>query len=323
MSQQQKLEKVLELLINEDSDQAAELLHQLIVEKARVIYESIVDEETEEEVDEAKEDDEDDEKLDESDEVGGEPNKNFTKEITNDKAEIENDQLMNGEPEDSEEDGDEEGDEEAFGGEEEQSTEEKVEDLEAQLATLRAEFDALMGEEFQEPQHADLPGEFDSIEQQPSMEPEMDEMGMGSMFEKKKNEKLDDADKKKKEAAKKKKMDEETKFLNKTADTGQKGKAGLVGTGKNTPLGAEQDKSSFTNIPPRKDYGGKPVKFGSGTGGEYGKWNGESAKDGTPSDNTGVEPKKSSIKADTTAKYTGGKASGDGGSKSLLTKKPA
>ena len=44
MSQQQKLEKLLELLINEDSDQAAELLHQLIVEKARVIYESIVDE---------------------------------------------------------------------------------------------------------------------------------------------------------------------------------------------------------------------------------------------------------------------------------------
>ena len=44
MSQQQKLEKVLDLLLSEDSDQAAELLHQIIVEKARVIYESIVEE---------------------------------------------------------------------------------------------------------------------------------------------------------------------------------------------------------------------------------------------------------------------------------------
>jgi len=38
MSQQQKLEQVLDLLLSEDSDQAAEILHQIIVEKARTIY---------------------------------------------------------------------------------------------------------------------------------------------------------------------------------------------------------------------------------------------------------------------------------------------
>lgn len=166
MSQQQKLEQVLDLLINEDSDQAAELLHQIIVEKARVIYESIVDEEADEEVDEAKEDD--DEKLDEAEEVGGEPSKDFTDEISSDTDEIDSDEQNDGEAEgddDSESDGESDGEFGDFGDEEEMSTEEKVQDLEAQLASLRAEFDALMGEEFQEPNHADLPGQFDDMEQ--------------------------------------------------------------------------------------------------------------------------------------------------------------
>jgi len=338
MSQQQKLEKVLDLLINEDSDQAAELLHQIIVEKARVIYESIVDEETE--VDEAKE--EDDEQLEEAEEVGGEPNKDFTDEISDDKAEIDADEENGGEAEGDE--GDDEGEDDAEGefdgGGDDMSTEEKVEDLEAQLAELRAEFDALMGEEFQEPNHADLPGEIADIEGEADIgEPGGADMGaagfgkdeqvvgevVATMFEKRKAAALADADAKKKKAAKDKKMDEETKFLNKVADTGQRGTAKLVGTGKNTPLGAEQDKSPYTNIPARKDYGGKPTKIGGngGTGGEYGKYNGDSAKDDTPTDNVNVQPKKSGVKADTTAKYTGGKAAGEGFTKSPLTKKPA
>ena len=72
MSQQKKLERVLDLLLSEDSDQAAELLHQVIVEKARVIYESIVDEEDSAEDDAA------------DDVVGGEPNKDFTDAISSD-----------------------------------------------------------------------------------------------------------------------------------------------------------------------------------------------------------------------------------------------
>jgi hypothetical protein len=335
MSQQQKLEKVLDLLLSEDSDQAAELLHQIIVEKARVIYESIVEE-----------DDAENEDLDESDEVGGEPNKDFTDEISSDQDEVNSDEQNDGEAGGSEDDSEGSDDEDEEGamdnmGDEmggEGTTEERVEDLESQLAELRAEFDALMGEEMQEPQHADMAGD---MEMGGDVQPAGDDMGgmpdfgggaeekvvgevVATMFEKQKKAKLEVAPQKK-DAKKDKKVDEETQFLNKTADTGQKGTAKLVGTGKNTPLGAEQTKSSFTNIPARKDYGGKPTNIlgSKSTGGEYGKYNGDSAKNDTPSDNVKVEPKKNSVKADTTAKWTGGKASGAGFTKSPLTKKPA
>jgi hypothetical protein len=332
MSQKQKLERVLDLLLSEDSSQAAELLHQIIVEKARVIYESIVEEDDVEEKDE----------LDESDEVGGEPNKDFTDEISSDKDEVSADELNDGEAGEGEEDsddGEDDGEDEFSAGE--GSTEDRVEDLESQLAELRAEFDALMGEEMQEPNHADLGDEFGG-----EVEPADDGMGgMGSdmpdfggggaeekvvgevvatMFEKKAKAKLEKAPEKK-DLKKDKKVDEETKFLNKTADTGQCGTAKLVGTGKDTPLGAEQNRSPYTSVPARKDYGGKPTKIGGngGTGGEYGKYNGDSAASKTPTDNVNIKPKTSSIKADTTAKFTGGKVAGDGFSKSPLSKKPS
>lgn len=328
MSQQQKLEKVLDLLLSEESDQAAELLHQIIVEKARTIYEDIVDEE-------ADNDDEKDE-LDEADEVGGEPNKDFTDEISSDEDEIEADEENDGEA-GSDDDGDNEGDDESDGDE---STEERIEDLESQLAELRAEFDALMGEEMQEPNHADLAAEMgdevepadDDMDGMPNFGGSGEEKVVGevvaTMFEKKAKPKLEKAPEAKKGELKKKgekKVDEETQFLQKVADTGQTGTAKLVGTGKGMTLGAEQTKSPYTNVPARKDYGGKPTKIGGdgGTGGEYGKYHGDSAKDETVTDNVNLSPKKVGIKADTTAKYTGGKPAGDGFSKSPLTKKPA
>ncbi len=332
MSQQQKLEKVLDLLLSENSEQAAEILHQIIVEKARVIYESIVEEEDAED---------EEEQLDEADEVGGEPNKDFTDEIASDEEEVDTDEENDGEAADEESDDEEESEEgeSPFGDEEESegSTEERVDDLESQLADLRAEFDALMGEEMMEPNHADLGDEMDMGDDE--MDMGVDEMGMGSdmgmdgedkvvgevvatMFEKKKAAKLEVAPQAK-DKKKDKKVDEETKFLNTTADTGQRGTAKLVGTGKGMTLGAEQNKSPYTSIPARKDYGGKPTKIGGGTGGEYGKYHGDSAASKTPTDNVNVKPKNSSVKADTTAKFTGGKTAGEGFTKSPLTKKPA
>jgi hypothetical protein len=334
MSQQQKLEHILDLLLSEKTDQAVEVLHSVIVEKARAVYESIVDEESEE----------DKEELDEAeDDVGGEPSEDFTDEISSDEDEISSDEEQDGEAEDEEDDFGSEDDED-FGNE---STEDRVEDLESQLAELRAEFDALMDEEMQEPNHADLGDDMGDAEDEfggDDMGDAEDEFGgdagapsfggneqvvgevVATMYEKKKAAKLEVAKQAKKGDLKKKgekKVDEETKFLNKVGDTGQRGTAKLVGTGKDTPLGAEQTKSSFTNVPARKDYGGKPSKIGSGTGGEYGKYNGDSAADKTMTDNVGIKPKGSSIKADTTAKYTGGKAAGEGFAKSPLTKKPA
>lgn len=324
MSQQRKLEKVLDLLLSEDQDRAAELLHQIIVEKARTIYESIVDNEVD--VNESDDD------ADDEDEVGGEPSEDFTDEISTDQEEIESDEQNDGEAGADDEDSDDETSDE--------STEERLEDLESQLAELRAEFDALMGEEMLEPNHADLAsdmsdgeldGEFDA-EVEPAVDmPDFggpDEKVVGEvvavMHEKKKAAKLDKAPEAK-DKKKDKKVDEETQFLQKVADTGQRGTAKLVGTGKGMTLGAEQNKSPYTNIPARKDYGGKPTKIGGdgGTGGEYGKYHGETAKDETITDNVGLEPKKNGIKADTTPKFTGGKAAGPGFTKSPLTKKPA
>lgn len=334
MSQQQKLEKVLDLLLSEDSDQAAELLHQIIVEKARVIYESIVEEEDTEE---------DKEEMSESEDVvGGEPNKDFTDEIASDKEEVGADEQNDGEPGDSDEEageGSEEDREEddTEGEMGEGSTEDRVEDLESQLADLRAEFDALMGQEMDEPQHADLAGMDADVDpamddgmggdmEMPAMDGEEQVVGevTARMFEKKKSSKLEVAPQAK-DKKKDKKVDEETKFLTKTGDTGQKGVAKLVGTGKDTPLGAEQDKSVFTRPPAQKDYGvsTKNIVGSTQTGGEYGKWNGNSAKKDTPSDNVNVKGKNSSVKADTTAKWTGGKVAGTGFNKSPLTKKPA
>ena len=347
MSQQKKLEQVLDLLLSENSDQAAELLHSIIVEKARTIYESIVDEEDD--------GDEDKETVEESDEVGGAPSKDFTDEISSDKEEIDGDEEQDGEAEgddegedDGEFGGEDDGEDDEFGGEDDEmgegSTEERVEDLESQLAELRAEFDALMGEEMQEPNHADLSDEFGGEEEfggddefggdeqggAPSFGGDEQVVGevVATMYEKKKAAKLEVAKQAKKGDLKKKgekKVDEETKFLNKVGDTGQRGTAKLVGTGKDTPLGAEQNKSPYTSIPARKDYGGKPTKIGGngGTGGEYGKYNGDSAADKTMTDNVGIKPKNSGVKADTTAKFTGGKTAGDGFSKSPLSKKPS
>jgi hypothetical protein len=327
MSQQKKLEKVLDLLLSEDSERATEILHQLIVEKARTIYESIVEAE-------------DNEEIDDSDEVGGDPEEDFTDEISSDEDDIESDELNDGEAGDSIDD--EYGSEDFDDGE--GDTEDRIEDLETQLADLRAEFDALMGEELQEPEHADLADEFDGEEEvgddefdgeegegefssefSDGDEYQDEEEKAASMFEKKKAAKLELAKQAKKGDLKKKgtkKVAEETKFLNTVADTGQRGTAKLVGTGKGATLGAEQTRSPYTSVPARKEYGGKPSKIGSGTGGEYGKYNGETAQNKTPTDNVNIKPKSSSARADKTAKYTGGKSAGTGTNKSPLSSKP-
>lgn len=329
MSQKQKLEQVLELLLSESTDEASEILHQIIVEKARVIYESIVENE-EVDFDDTDELDE----ISEADEVGGEPNKDFTDEIASDTEEINADEHNDGEAGAEADVDDVEEFEMSDDGD--MSTEDKVEDLEAQLAELRAEFDALMGEELQEPQHADLASMFGGEDDVESVGDDFEDVGVDTdvdldhdevadesvMYEKVKKKKLEKAPEKK-DLKKSKKVDEETQFLHKTGDTGQRGTAKLVGTGKNTPLGAEDTKAPFTSAPSKKDFGGKPVKMGSGTGGEYGKFNAGTGTKDTPSDNVNVKPKTSGIKADATPKYTGGKAAGEGFNKSPFTKKPA
>lgn len=334
MSQQKKLEKVLDLLVNEDTGLATELLHQIIVEKARTIYESIVNEE-------------DDEEDDIGDEVGGDSDEDFTDEISSDKDEIDADELNDGEAgaEDDEVDaelGDDEVDDE-FGGEfgdDLGGDDERIDDLEDQLAQLRAEFDALMAQEVEEPNHADLDLDVAADDEFGGDDFGGDEFGgedefiTASMYESKKLKAKEKANKAKEKEIdpkakfkSKSKVDEETQFTKGVADTGQKGAApGFAGTGKNTPKGAEQPRTPFTKAPSKPSYGGEPVDFTKGKGNAYGQYNGDSATDETPSDN--VDEKQKSVgKTDTRDDWAGtGKESGSFGTqhkKSPFTKKPS
>ena len=154
MTDRNKFEQMLEHLINDDSDKAKELFHQLVVEKSREIYEQILSEdfneakeEDDEEMDESAEA-EDDEELDEAaEEDDEEVDESFGFAEGEDEEEGGD---IGGDPADDmigdidAEGGDEEGDE--MGGE--GDLEDRVVDLEDALDELKAEFEQLMsGEE--------------------------------------------------------------------------------------------------------------------------------------------------------------------------------
>lgn len=149
MTDRSKFEQMLEHLVNEESDKAKELFHQLVVEKSREIYENILSEDftTEEEAEDEEaideETDSDDEEVEESfgfaeagdeedtGDIGGDAGDDFVNDI----------------------DAGDEGDEEGMGGE--GDIEDRVVDLEDALDDLRAEFEALMGDEAGEEEHQD------------------------------------------------------------------------------------------------------------------------------------------------------------------------
>jgi len=74
MADRSKFEAMLELLVNEDKEGAEALFHEIVVEKSRDIYESLLEDEevdeSDDEVEEASDEevDESDEDLDEADE---------------------------------------------------------------------------------------------------------------------------------------------------------------------------------------------------------------------------------------------------------------
>lgn len=131
-----KYEKLIEYIINDQESQARELFHEIVVEKSRDIYESLLaDEQGVEET------------------VSGNEVEDLVDEITADEEGISEEDMEV----DAEMGGDEEMDlggddmdgEEEFGGEEEageEAIEDRVMDLEDALDELKAEFDKLMGE---------------------------------------------------------------------------------------------------------------------------------------------------------------------------------
>jgi hypothetical protein len=128
-----KYEQLVEFIINDENDKARELFHQIVVEKSRDIYESLVAEEDLEET------------------MGGNEVEDLVDEVSLDEEGISEEEEFGAEEEFDSEEGDE------FGAEEqgEAEIEDRVVDLEDALDELKAEFDALMAGEAGEEDHAD------------------------------------------------------------------------------------------------------------------------------------------------------------------------
>ena len=168
MTDRNKFEEMLERLVNEDKEGAEALFHEIVVEKSRDIYESLLEDEeveetTDEEVDEATDEeiDESDEDLDESDDEDLDESDEDLEETTDE--EVEEGFFGEGDPadelgmdiempaaDDAEGgmDMDMDGDDADMGmGDEEGDVEDRVADLEDELESLKAEFEAMMGDE--------------------------------------------------------------------------------------------------------------------------------------------------------------------------------
>jgi len=146
-----KFEQLLDLLVNEEMDKANELFHEIVVEKSREIYENMIAEEADDEMEESMESDDDmEEAMDKDDEqveeettleIGGDSTDDFMDKVSDPDA-------MGDEGDMDSMDGD-------IGAEGEGSEEQRISDLESELEQLKAEFEALMADEQNEPEHSD------------------------------------------------------------------------------------------------------------------------------------------------------------------------
>ena len=126
-----KFEQLIEFVINDEEAKAKELFHDIVVEKSREIYESLMDEEVEEE-----------EESVEEGMMGGDAADDLI-----DDVETEEQGMSEGEDEFAADDEEEFAAGDEFGAEEgeEEELEDRVVDLEDKLDELMAEFEAMMG----------------------------------------------------------------------------------------------------------------------------------------------------------------------------------
>jgi hypothetical protein len=135
-----KFEQLIEYVINDDTQKAQELFHEIVVEKSRQIYEDIM---SEEEIDEAEEG----EDLEEGD-MGGDAADDLIDDV---EAEEQDDMNMEAEGDDDMEmdvdggDGMDDMGGDDMGGSDEAATKDDIMNLEDKLDQLMAEFEDLMG----------------------------------------------------------------------------------------------------------------------------------------------------------------------------------
>ena len=189
-----KFEKLLDLLVNEQKDEAEKVFHEIVVEKSRQIYEGILaEEETSEadessdkvegdEVEEAKHDKKDKKhdkemKEDEAEEVEEteEPAESTDETIEEIGGDATDDLISDIEAEadgmDDMEMPGEEGDDEGEEGEEGEA-EEMFEPLEKELDALKAEFAKMMDEKDEEPEEESFEPELETVESEEELEVE-------------------------------------------------------------------------------------------------------------------------------------------------------
>ena len=180
-----KFEQLLDFLVNEETEKANELFHEILVEKSRDIYESLIaEEEDEEEMDESADAD-DEEAMDESAEEEADDEEEMQESYDDEEAvesiygEAEEEFPVQDQTDDAEDDieapemGDEMGDE---GDTSAPADKGDIQDLEDALEELKAEFEALMAGEKEEPEHADMfGGEEEAGEEADSEEEEGEE----------------------------------------------------------------------------------------------------------------------------------------------------
>ena len=179
-----KFEQLLDYLVNEETDKANELFHEIVVEKSRDIYESLIAEEEEEEMDEASEqddeeaveeasDDEDDEAMEEGYEeeavesiFGEADDEEFPVQDQTDDMEAD---VAAPEMDGGDDMGDDEGDSSA------PADKGDIQDLEDALEELKAEFEALMAAEKNEEENE--PGVHDDEDGENPLDSAEDEEG--------------------------------------------------------------------------------------------------------------------------------------------------
>jgi hypothetical protein len=140
-----KYEQLIEHIINDEEGKARALFHDIVVEKSRDIYESLMDEEYTEEG------------------IGGDQVGGLVDEITMDETDGigEGEDDFDMEPEMDMDDMDDMDSMDNMGGE--QDLEQKVMDLETELEALKAEFESLMGDEAGEENMDDMGDEEDDM----------------------------------------------------------------------------------------------------------------------------------------------------------------
>jgi len=172
-----KFEQLIEFVINDEEAKAKELFHDIVVEKSREIYESLMDEE----INEAEDDEsEEAEEVDESLENDGDAADDLITDVETEEEGMNEEDDMDAEFDDeAEEAGDDlTHDIEGAHDEGEGNIEDRVVDLEDKLDELMAEFEAMMGGEGgEEEQEFDMDAGGDAIEMDDTSEI-MPEMGM-------------------------------------------------------------------------------------------------------------------------------------------------